>query len=72
MALKAGDAAVVIATKAHRDSLLQRLKAEGVDTDAAVHRGTYISLDVVEAVSTYMVKDWPDEVRFLEAFHRAD
>ena len=68
VALKAGDAAVVIATKAHRESLLHRLKAEGVDTDAAVQRGTYISLDVVEAVSTYMFKDWPDEVRFLELF----
>jgi len=67
-ALKAGDAAVVIATKAHRDSLLQRLKAEGVDTDGAVHRGTYISLDVVQAVSTYMVNDRPDEVRFFKLF----
>jgi DNA-binding NarL/FixJ family response regulator len=66
--LKAGDAAIVIATKAHRDSLLQRLRAEGVDTDGAVHRGILVSLDVVEAVSTYMVKDWPDEVRFLELF----
>ena len=68
VALRAGDAAVVIATKAHRESLLHRLKAEGVDTDAAVQRGSYISLDVVEAVSTYMFKDWPDEVRFLELF----
>ena len=31
VALKAGDAAIVFATKPYRDSLLQRLKAEGVE-----------------------------------------
>jgi DNA-binding NarL/FixJ family response regulator len=64
VALKAGDAAIVLATKSHRDSLLQRLKAEGVDTDGALHQGTYVSLDAADTLSTIMVNDLPDPVRF--------
>ena len=63
-ALKAGDAAIVLATKSHRNSLLQRLKAEGVDTDGALHQGTYVSLDAADTLSTIMVNDLPDPVRF--------
>ncbi len=62
--LVAGNAAIVIATKVHRDSLLQRLKAEGVDTDGALQQGTYISLDAADTLSTIMVHDLPDAVRF--------
>ena len=64
-ALKAGNAAIVLATESHRESLLQRLKAEGVDTDGALQQGTYISLDAADALSTIMVNDMPDPVRFL-------
>jgi DNA-binding NarL/FixJ family response regulator len=64
VALKAGDAAIVLATKSHRDSLLQRLKAKGVDTDGALHQGTYVSLDAADTLSTIMVNDLPDPVRF--------
>jgi DNA-binding NarL/FixJ family response regulator len=62
--LRAGNAAIVLATKSHRDSLLQRLKTEGVDTDGALQQGTYISLDAVDALSTIMVNGLPDPVRF--------
>ena len=47
-ALKAGNPAIVWATESHRASLLQRLRAQGVDIDAAVQRGTYISTDADE------------------------
>ena len=63
-ALDAGNAAIVLATKAHRDSLLQRLKAGGVDTDGALQQGTYISLDAANVLSTVMVNDLPDPARF--------
>ena len=63
-ALRAGNAAIVLATKSHRDSLLQRLKAGGVDTDGALQQGTYISLDAAETLSTIMVNGLPDPVRF--------
>jgi DNA-binding NarL/FixJ family response regulator len=63
-ALDAGNAAIVLATKAHRDSLLQRLKAGGVDTDGALQQGSYISLDAADVLSTVMVNDLPDPARF--------
>jgi len=50
-ALKSGNAAIVVATKSHRDSLLQRLKAEGVDMDGALRAGTYISWDAADMLS---------------------
>ncbi len=65
-ALKAGNAAIVFATKPHRDSLVQRLKAEGVDTDAATQQGAYTQLDVAETLSTFMVNGMPDTTRFFE------
>jgi DNA-binding NarL/FixJ family response regulator len=64
-ALKAGNAAIVLATKSHRDSLLQRLKADGLDADGALQQGTYVSLDAADTLSTIMVNNMPDPVRFL-------
>ena len=63
-ALSAGNAAIVLATKSHRDSLLQRLKAAGVDTNGALQQGTYISLDATDTLSAIMVNGLPDPVRF--------
>jgi DNA-binding NarL/FixJ family response regulator len=65
-ALKAGNAAIVVATEPHRDSLLQRLQAYGLDVAAAIEQGRYIALDAADAVSTFMVNDLPDPARFLE------
>jgi len=63
-ALKAGNAAIVLATKSLRDSLVQRLKAEGVDADGALQQGTYVPLDAADALSNIMVDGLPDSVRF--------
>jgi DNA-binding NarL/FixJ family response regulator len=63
-ALKVGNAAIVLATKPHRDGLLQRLKAGGVDTERALQQGTYVSLDAADTLSTIMVNDMPDPARF--------
>ena len=57
-ALNAGDAALVLATKSHRTRLLQELRAQGVDIDGAIQRGTCQSLDADVA---------PDPLRFIEA-----
>src|SRR5262249_27386555 len=65
-ALKAGNAAIVAATESHRDSLLPRLQANGVDVNAAIEQGRYIALDTAETLSAFMVNDSPDPVRFLE------
>lgn len=65
-ALKAGNVAIVLATESHRNSLALRLKAQGVDVDAATRLGTYIQLDVAKTLSTFMVNDMPDVARFFE------
>jgi PAS domain S-box-containing protein len=65
-AIGAGDAAVVIATQAHRDELAQRLAARGLDVARAVEQGRYVALDAAETLAQFMVDDWPDEKRFLD------
>ena len=65
-ALEARNVAVVVATKSHRDSLLLRLQAHGLDMDAAVEEGRYIALDAADALSTFMLRNSPDPVRFLK------
>jgi DNA-binding NarL/FixJ family response regulator len=67
-ALKAGNAAIVVATKLHRDSLLPRLQAYGMDVGTAIEQGRYIALDAADTLSTFMLNDMPDLVRFLKLF----
>jgi DNA-binding NarL/FixJ family response regulator len=66
--LNAGNPVIAVATELHRKSLLQRLQARGVDGVAAMEQGFYLSLDVDQALSTFMVGDLPDPVRFLKVF----
>ena len=56
----------MIVTKSHRDSLLQRLRAECIDVDGAIQLGTFISIDAADTLSTIMVNGFPDPVRFFE------
>jgi CheY-like chemotaxis protein len=67
-ALNAGNAAIVVATESHQDSLLPRLKAHGVDIAAAIGQGRYISVDAADALSTFMVNGMPDSLLFLKLF----
>jgi DNA-binding NarL/FixJ family response regulator len=66
-ALKACNPALVFVTRSHGDSLLKRLRAEGVDVDTVIQQGTYISLDAADSLSTIMVDGLPDPVRFFES-----
>ena len=63
-ALEAGNAAIVVATESHLDSLLPRLQAQGLDIAAAIEQGRYISLNAADTLSTFMVNDLPDPGRF--------
>lgn len=62
-ALDAGSAVILIATEAHRADILQRLRVDGVDVDAASKQGSYIALDAVETVSSVMANGLPDPIR---------
>ena len=64
--LKAGNAAIVVATESHRNSLLPRLQAYGLDVGAAIEQGRFVALDAAETLAAFMVNDLPDPVRFLE------
>ncbi len=63
-ALKAGNPIIVVATEPHRSSLFQSLEARGLNMSAALEEGSYIPLDVADTLSTFMVNDLPDPVRF--------
>jgi PAS domain S-box-containing protein len=65
-ALEAGDGVIVIATKAHRNGLAQRLKARGLDTAAAIERGRYVLLDATETLSKFLQEGWPDATCFAD------
>ena len=67
-ALDLGNAAIVIATEPHRDSLLVRLQQYGVNANNAVEQGRYIALDAAGALSTLMVDNEIDAVRFFAVF----
>jgi DNA-binding NarL/FixJ family response regulator len=64
--LRAGHVVLVVATESHRESLLPRLQAWGLDIGAAVREGRYISLHVGDTLSTFMARGLPDPVRFLK------
>jgi DNA-binding NarL/FixJ family response regulator len=63
-ALKAGRPVIVVATESHRTGLLETLLARGVDGAAAIKQGLYLPLDVNEALSTFMVGNLADSVRY--------
>jgi PAS domain S-box-containing protein len=62
--ISVGNACIVIATKAHREGLEERLKADGLDL--AHTQGKYISQDAAETLSKFMVDGLPDPDRFTE------
>jgi DNA-binding NarL/FixJ family response regulator len=66
-ALDRGSAAIVVTTRPGREVVYQRLKASGLDIDAAIEQGSCIWADVDQTLSTFMVNGWPDEGRFWKA-----
>jgi DNA-binding NarL/FixJ family response regulator len=59
-ALEAMNSAIVIATESHRNDLLFRLQAAGLDLDTAIEEGRYISLDAASTASKFMASGQPD------------
>jgi hypothetical protein len=65
-ALTKGDAAIVIATQSHRESLVLRLRSEGFDLDAAIKAGRYVTIDAAVAIAKHMVHGMPKSDRLLK------
>jgi DNA-binding NarL/FixJ family response regulator len=66
-AQKAGNPAIVIATKSHLDDIFQRLRAQNVVVEPTIERGSFVPLEVSEVLAGYMVDDMPDPVRFFKS-----
>jgi signal transduction histidine kinase/CheY-like chemotaxis protein len=64
--LGAGDACIVVGTKAHLDGLEERLQAHSVDVAAASACDQYICLDAAETLSKFMLEGTPEPDRFRE------
>jgi signal transduction histidine kinase/FixJ family two-component response regulator len=64
--LTAGEAAIVVATPEHRDALERRLRATGIDLDAARAAGAYVALDADQTLARIVVDGMPDPQRFAE------
>ena len=62
--LGAGNAALIIATKVHREGLQHRLMSRGLDTQEASRQGRFVALDAREILLKIMVKGMPDASRF--------
>ncbi len=65
-ALHSADAAIVVATAAHRDAFVAALQAAGLDVPAAIAEGRYLAFDAEELLATFMVDGEPDAERFAE------
>jgi DNA-binding response OmpR family regulator len=65
-AIDATNAVIVLVTKAHRQDL-ERLLLQGLDVGTAIQQRTYVPWDVHEALSTFLVDDWPDATRLSRA-----
>jgi CheY-like chemotaxis protein len=64
--IRAGHAAIVLATEPHRNGVLRTLRETEVDIDAGIERGTCLLLDAAATLETIMVDGAPDHLRFLE------
>jgi DNA-binding NarL/FixJ family response regulator len=67
-ALRAGNAVIVVATESHRNSLVPRLQAQGLDIGALIEQGRYIPVDAADTLSAFMTHGRPDPVQYLKAF----
>ena len=65
-ALRNGNAVIIAVTESHQKSLLQSLRDRGAGIASAIKQGRCLLLDVVDILSTFMVNDMPDPMRFFE------
>jgi DNA-binding NarL/FixJ family response regulator len=66
VALLNGNAVIMVATESHQKRLLQRLQDHGVIIADAIKQGRCLPLDVADTLSTFMVNDLPDPMRFFK------
>lgn len=65
-AINAGEAAIVVATREHREALEMRLREKGLDVTNAIACGQLVLRDAAETLSKFMVGELPDAELFAE------
>lgn len=65
-ALDGGGVVVGFATEPHHKAFVEGLHSNGLDVRAAMKKGTYKLLDVADTISSFMVNNSFDPVRYLE------
>jgi DNA-binding NarL/FixJ family response regulator len=66
-ALDAGKTFIVVGSEPRRSAVQRQLETLGVDVERAVRERRYLSLDMADVLSQFMVDGWPDEERFWKA-----
>lgn len=64
--INAGDACIIIASRAHLSALDERLTSCGVQLKVLIDDHRYIPLDAEEMLDKFMINDWPDEELFMK------
>jgi len=64
--IRSGDCVIVIATNPHLASLNERLRQSGFSLEELRAKALYMPQDAEEALSKFMVNDWPDATLFLD------
>src|ERR1700676_2101150 len=63
-AIVAGEAALVVATKSHRDELAARLRNRGLDLRRATSEGRFLSIDSAKTLERFTVDGVPHPTDF--------
>jgi diguanylate cyclase (GGDEF)-like protein/putative nucleotidyltransferase with HDIG domain len=63
-ALRGGETTIVVATAEHRAAFAAVILAAGIDLEAAIADGRYVTLDAGALLETLMVSGVPDPIRF--------
>jgi signal transduction histidine kinase len=69
-ALRAGDAGIVVATRAHREALARSLKSLKLDLTKLTRHDRYIAVDAPSTLATIMVDGTPDPSLFAKVIGR--
>jgi DNA-binding NarL/FixJ family response regulator len=67
-ALRSGNSVVAIASKPHREALVQELKIRGLNADFLIQQGAFVSLEAADLIPTLMINERLDAGRFFESF----
>lgn len=62
--LASGTSLIVLSTACRRKKLERALRLRSVDLDGLVAQGRHRWIDLTDALSSVMVGDWPDDVKF--------